>query len=505
MKRKLASIGIATTLCLAAVLGCQSMYDNGGPGSGGGGFLDSGVTASPFFTAIQVDPKAEDSAGPQFIDVGDFDNDGLLDIASAWNQSQPIQIHMQRRLVTNRIVFATIPIGGTAPIARVSGLKVADLDEDGFDDLVVLVKDTGLVARCDESREDCDVTENGGILDNAVDGIIVLLFNPGDVYNQVWTSATLPQSNLAGKDEGGFLPELGGYTSLDVGDIDGTNGVDIVVALNRAEGDPATDAFINSVDFYPNPGGVGARNGVSWPRFPIHGDIPAVGACRISDVDDDGDNDVVVTFPTAKNGNVRWIPNPLNFGELGNVRGLWPPFAAIGQVATGAEAIAIGDIDGDEHDDVLVRSSGGKLIQWFKRPNSPSLTFIRNPWQVYSMAEFAERAPAAIALGDLNGDGLNDAALAAGGAVASFEPYVERSDNVFYFWRESLLINDDAGVSLSTDPNVDTETIGTLINTILIVDVDGDGHNDVLATLDRNAQSGLSNDALVLFRNTRGD
>ena len=47
----------------------------------------------------------------------------------------------------------------------------------------------------------------------------------------------------------------------------------------------------------------------------------------------------------------------------------------------------------------------------------------------------------------------------------------------------------------------DVET--TFINSILVVDLDDDGPNDILATFDRTGLSGLSNDALVWFRNTR--
>jgi hypothetical protein len=57
-----------------------------------------------------------------------------------------------------------------------------------------------------------------------------------------------------------------------------------------------------------------------------------------------------------------------------------------------------------------------------------------------------------------------------------------------------------------TDPNADpaTQTLeesGTFVNALLIVDLDGDGDNDIVGTIDRNELSGLTADALVWFRN----
>jgi hypothetical protein len=523
MKRQMRLIPVMFVTAGLVILGCQSMYLQ--PTElANGDFLASGQTGS-FFTAIQVDPRAEDSAGPQFVATGDFNNDGMTDLASAWNESQPIQIHVQQRTPDDQIVFLTIPIGGTTPIARVSGLEVEDMDGDGFDDIVVLVKDTGLIAHCDQSREDCDVTcdpgaqdcsgvtQVGGFMENALDGVVVVFYNPQDIFGEPWLGVELAQSELAGTDEDG-PPEVGGYSGLAVGDIDGVNGPDIVVALNSAEGkDTDIDPPKYTISFFPNPGRTTARTPVGWSRYIIHGDSTAVSDCKIADVDGDGDNDVIATFPPARNANVRWIPNPLSFGDAGNVYGMWPAQAPIGQIATNADRLEVGDVDGDGFDDVLVRSTEGKIIQWFKKPESPSQTYIRNPWQVFTVAEFSTREPGAMALGDLTGNGRLDAAIAAEGAVAWFTPYGDDPTSTFDQWRETLIIDDSPDAtsntgtsglsSVITDPNLGGQaTGGTLVNSLVVADIDGDGLNDIVGTLDRSTLSGLSNDALVLFLNT---
>lgn len=513
MKRHILTTTLLLTAGTVAFLGCQSMYLQPGEDTANG-FLDSGDTYSTF-QAIQVDPRAEDSAGPQFVATGDFNNDGLLDLVSGWNESQPVQIHIQQQDDNGDVLFATLPVGGTTPLARAAELKVADLDQDGFDDIVVLAKDTGLVAQCDQSREDCDITENGGFIEGALAGAVVVFFNPQDVLAEPWTGITLTQSMLAGTDEG-TLPEEGGYSGMDIGDIDGTNGLDIVVALNGAEGTTVeAEPPSNTINFFPNPGGGTARNPEGWSRIIIHADHPTVSACRVTDVDGDGDNDVVATYPPAKNANVRWLANPTSLGADGNVYDFWPPHAPIGQVATHADVLDLGDIDGDGAEDILIRSTEGAIVQWFKKPASPSQTYIRNPWQVYTLAEFTSRAPMAIALGDLTGDGALNVAVSAEGAVAWFAPYAITEGDVYDLWWEHLIIDDvsadddpdpNAMLTLLTDPNADPQaSTSTQVNTLLVTDMDGDGFNDIVATLDRASMSGLSNDALVLFRNTIGD
>jgi hypothetical protein len=209
----------------------------------------------------------------------------------------------------------------------------------------------------------------------------------------------------------------------------------------------------------------------------------------------------------------------------------WDLFAPIGQIATGADTLAIDDIDGDGISDVMVRSSVGQVVQWFQGPDVPSKTFIRNPWRVYTLAQFTDRQPQAMAVGDLTGDDQVEAVIAAEGAVVWFDPLDGAS--VFDHWGENLIVDEgppevvvvepDAAAGQEAEPNANAEadadasvteptvaptaqqieTIGTLVNALLIVDLDGDGFNDIVGTVDRVELSGLTNDALIWFRNNR--
>ena len=50
---------------------------------------------------------------------------------------------------------------------------------------------------------------------------------------------------------------------------------------------------------------------------------------------------------------------------------------------------------------------------------------------------------------------------------------------------------------------VEAVDTSTHINTLLVVDLDNDGKNDIVGTLDRRTGAGLSDDRLVWYRNTR--
>jgi hypothetical protein len=482
-------------LGLATLFGCRGAYE---PKDGDGDFLSTGRTLS-FFEAVQIDPPSEDSAGPQFVRSADLNNDGYADLVSAWNQSQPVQIHLQRRAAGGGIGFETLTLAGNIPVVSVAGLTVADFDRDGRSDIAVLVKHSAVDgATCLDSE-----TPPEGLSGQV---IVYLAPEPAQADQALaWLEIPIGASLLQGRGGEGNAPEVGGFTAMASGDMDQDGDEDLVVAWNTACGGGGATAVI-----FVNQGAARVRDG-TWIGAVIPDAAPIGSLIKdvaLGDIDRDGDLDVVAAYPDAPSINVRWYRNPTQDApdDYHISDGAWQ-VGTVAHIATQADAVRLGDIDRDGILDVLVRSSSGRLLQWLKGPEGPTTAPLRNiPWQVYTLAEFPERIPEAIALGDLDADGRLEVIVGAQGGLAWFDG----DGGVHDQWIEHLIIDDlpaaetdDAPVT--TDPNVEpTEIVGaSSMNSIEVVDLDGNGMNDMVVTLDRAGLSGLTNDALVWFRNTR--
>lgn len=644
---------VPTVLVLALVaLGCRSMLAESGESSStgaassttaasnantaGGYFVDGsndvdgggppptpteeeaeGEATQSHFRAIQLDPNFEDTAGPKFLKAADMDGDGLLDAVSGHNQSQAVQLHLQRRDENGAISFKTVNLGGTMPVTVIGGIDIADMDQDGALDIVVLVKHTGITAMC----------LTGDPNEDMFTGLIMILFSPGPdgditdgdqwmqvrlqdshpTYNHRWGAAV--ESGRA-KD----YPENGGYTSIAVGDIDQDGFPDIVATSNVPERDCGSE--LNAVEVWFNPGLGAAIHNATLPQvrdgthidietegpaalntrndldfwYPIwvmgempltlaglNGDVdpilndagelvdPATGlvtiidvaqvkGCALSDVDDDGDLDIVTVWGDAISQNVRWHRNPLveqgadalvqgimfdtnglnadtngvavTFGQsIATLATTWER-RPIGSVDGNVGAVVIADMDNDGYDDVFVRDGDSNVAMWFRRPTTddsidpefpPDSSGAGNdgtpvpdrfnfPWQVYAIDAYDKYIPNGIAAGDLTGDGLTDVTVAVGGALYWYDHTKVESGSPFDEWGRDFVLDDTKLNGTTDDPtDLDFADDGTLINNLLVVDIDADGVNDILATFDRRVEGGLHDDTIIWFRNTLFD
>ncbi len=367
------------------------------------------ITASDFMAPLGI---AAAGRSPSFIAIGDLDGDGKPDLAVVTQLTNTISVYR------NTSNSGSIQPGSFAPPVTVasgdqwSSIAIGDLDGDGKPDL----------AAASPNSFGVSVYRNTSI----VGGIA---FAPKVDFS----TGTEPLSVAIGDLDGDGKPDLAlvSYNYSIVSIFRNTSSI----------GSITVGSFAPSVDFAT---GVG----------------PTMVA--IGDLDGDGKSDLAVA--TTGSSTVSLFRNTSSSGSI--TAGSFAP--KVDFVTGGAPSeIAIGDLDGDGKSDLAVANVGSNTVSLFRNTSSSgSIT----AGSFAPKVDFATGVgPESVAIGDLDGDGKPDLAVA------------NASSNSVSVLRNTS--NSGSITAGSFASKVDfTVQLGSSVERVAIGDLDGDSRPDLALT-----------------------
>ena len=223
--------------------------------------------------------------------------------------------------------------------------------------------------------------------------------------------------------------------ALEAADVDGDGDSDVVVAVNYYEGD--------RIVWFENLG----DGAFSSERAAVP-DIDRLALMTVSDLDQDGDPDLVYTTDRHSDNHIAWSEN-LGGGSFSDERvitveaeGFWDPVTAA-------------DIDGDGDNDIVAALFPGGRTLWYENAGDST-------WTQHRIAEIAQ-SEGSLQAEDIDGDGDPDIVLAASNG----------SSDLDVVWLENL-----GGGKFSPQRTI-AEGV-TRLDKYLVADLDGDGDGDIV-------------------------
>ncbi len=358
--------------------------------------------------------------GADGVRVADMNGDGLLDVVTGWEQSGHIRVAFHPGVEAVRGPWPVVTVGR---VGSPEDAVPVDLDGDGAKDIV----------SCTEG-------------------------STRSVFVH-WAPADPARIDVASAWRTEPIPELENTArwmfSLPM-DIDGDGATDLVVG---AKDDGAQVGWLRAP---ANPSSLSL-----WSWHPLK-DVGWVMSLRAEDMDGDGDDDIVLSDRKGDRRGCYWLENP----GTGFARTL--PWTAhrLGSLDREFMFLDIGDLDGDGLRDVAVATFGRELI-WYQRLDASGLR-----WREH-VIDLPERAGIGkgVAIGDIDGDGANDLVVtserAGDGRIGVYVMSALLSaENAL--WRE----RDISGPA------------GAKFDRVELIDLDEDGDLDVL-TCEESANLGV--------------
>jgi hypothetical protein len=266
---------------------------------------------------------------------GDFDNDGDLDIVAAG----PAGLAGYEQLANGTMLPRTLPVSNPT-----QALATGDIDGDGDIDFFYAQEDAISWLRNDRGWNLSSIEEIGSVagariskmsgIDADSDGDIDLVSGASNGRVDRWLNDSMQFTRRV------IFTAARPVVSFDIANLDADASPEVVVATGRpAGGAAAIDTFVAELD-----GTNTAPLTSGQPGSPL-GDV------IVSDVDDDGDNDIVRTFAAADSVVI-----------FRNTSGVFAPSVLDGGPALGIRQIRAADTEGDGDTDLVASMTGFNAV-----------------------------------------------------------------------------------------------------------------------------------------------
>jgi uncharacterized protein YxjI len=346
------------------------------------------ILFEPYVTYSVVTPHA--------VGVGDFNHDGLNDAAvtnlTGVGFAGELKIFLQN--ITGSLDSAVAYAAGT----RTEALAVGDLNNDGWDDVVVTNANSNTISVFLQQANGTLAARTTYVTGIGPDAVAVGDVN-GDGLDDVavanWNSAFISifiqngSGTLNAKVD--YASPQAGYDDIAIGDVNGDGLNDVVKMNGQLYANPDLSVFTQT--------GVGTLN--SAVSYSVTGNLLGSGI-GIGDVTGDGKTDVVMSYggntPTA------FIAV---FAQLGNGT-LKPPVSYTTYDVP--EALEVADVNEDGLADVIVAHGGWNATSVHLQQNDGTL----GSYSLYALPNnsASHYKPQGLAIGDINADTLLDVLVA---------------------------------------------------------------------------------------------
>jgi len=305
---------------------------------------------NPFWPRHVIDAS---HSGADGVRLADTNNDGLLDIATGWEETGYTKVYLHPGHEHVRQTWPSVIVGSTPDV---EDAVFADINNDGAVDVISSTEGNSrkiFINWAPENLED--------YLDSAT-----------------WTSEVLPSSD-------GLMQWMFAVPMQ----VDGRNGLDIVAG---AKGTKA------KIGWFQSPGN--PRILSDWTWNPI-GPAGWIMSLITRDMDNDGDLDIITSdrMSGVLKG-VRWLENP---GQGPDQKQEWSNHF-MGAWNREVMFMEMGDLDGDGLVDALVTEYTNQKILYLRRLDKTGLK-----WEEYEIEipDNSGRAKA-VRIGDIDGNGKPD-------------------------------------------------------------------------------------------------